>query len=275
VDREAPPPAADARAQTPVPWRPPLPPRSFLRRSLERLVASSYGFAYDRIVEPFAPYQGLLHEVRDLVARSAAGAASPTVKVLDAACGTGTVALALARDGYQVTGLDAVEPLIRTARERGARLTAARADFQHLDIGAQPVPGAGTYDVVISMHTLYWHPQPAAFLQGCRRALRPGGHGVFLTYSRPARVGRTFRELRRRHGLAAALGALRWLVPTALFECFRDYEPHYMSPAEFHSALRDAGFELLEARRSFLAEISLLAWARADGLLPRTDSASF
>jgi 2-polyprenyl-3-methyl-5-hydroxy-6-metoxy-1,4-benzoquinol methylase len=243
-----------------------MPPRSFLRRSLERLVASGYGFAYDRIVEPFAPYQGLLHEVRDLVARSTGGAASKTVKVLDAACGTGTVALALARDGYQVTGVDAIEPLVRTARERGARLAGARVDFQHLDVGAQPVPGAGTYDVVVSMHTLYWHPRPAAFLEGCRRALRAGGHGIFLTYSRPAHVGPTFRELRRRHGLAAALGALRWLVPTAVFECFRDYEPHYMSPAEFHAALRDAGFEVLEARRSFLADISLLAWTRADGV---------
>jgi SAM-dependent methyltransferase len=241
-----------------------MPRRSLLQRSIERLIATGYGFTYDRIVEPFEPYQVLLREVRGLVARSTGGAAPASVKVLDVACGTGTVALALARDGYQVTGFDVVEPLVRTARERGALLTGARADFQHVDVATQPVPGAGTYDVVVSMHTLYWHPKPAALLQSCRRALRPGGHGVFLTYSRPARVGRTFRELRQRHGLAAAVGALRWLVPTALFECFRDYEPHYMSQEEFHDALRHAGFEVLEARRSFLAEISLLAWTRID-----------
>jgi 2-polyprenyl-3-methyl-5-hydroxy-6-metoxy-1,4-benzoquinol methylase len=241
-----------------------MPPRSFLRQWLERLVATTYGFTYDRIVERFEPYQMLVHEVRALVARSAGGAAPATVKVLDVACGTGTVALALARDGYQVTGFDVVEPLVRTARERGARLPGPRADFQHVDVAAQPVPGGAVYDVVVSMHTLYWHPQPAAFLEGCRRALRAGGHGIFLTYSRPAHVGRTFRELRQRHGLAAAVSALRWLVPTALFESFRDYQPHYMSPEEFHEALRRAGFEVLDSRRSFLADISLLAWIRTE-----------
>jgi SAM-dependent methyltransferase len=124
------------------------------------------------------------------------------------------------------------------------------------------------------MHTLYWHPEPAAFLQGCRRALRAGGYGIFLTYSRPARVGRTFRELRQRHGLVAALGALRWLVPTALFERFRDYEPHYMGPEAFHDALRHGGFEVLEARRTFLAGISLLACTRTGAAPPESGPVS-
>jgi SAM-dependent methyltransferase len=251
-----------------------VPRRSLLRRSIERLVAAGYGVTYDRIVEPFEPYQALLREVRDLVARSTGGTAPANVKVLDVACGTGTVALALAREGYQVTGLDVVEPLVRTARERGTRLAGVRADFQHLDVAAQPLAGAGTYDVVVSMHTLYWHPEPAAFLQGCRRALRAGGYGIFLTYSRPARVGRTFRELRQRHGLVAALGALRWLVPTALFERFRDYEPHYMGPEAFHDALRHGGFEVLEARRTFLAGISLLAWTRTGAAPPESGPVS-
>ena len=56
--------------------------------------------------------------------------------------------------------------------------------------------------------------------------------------------------------------ALRWLVPTALFEGCRDYEPHYMPATEFHDALTQAGFEILEAKRTFLAEISCLAWVR-------------
>ena len=54
----------------------------------------------------------------------------------------------------------------------------------------------------------------------------------------------------------AALGALRWLVPTALFEGCRDFEPHYMPAAAFHDALTQAGFEILDAKRTFLAEIS-------------------
>jgi SAM-dependent methyltransferase len=235
--------------------------RSPLQQIVERLVAAGYGFAYDGIVSSFDPYQALLREVRSFVERSAAPPDRASVKVLDVACGTGTVALELARHGYSVVGVDTVESLVRIARDRQGS-AATTVEFEHADVAVDPVPGAGTYDVLISMHTLYWHPNPPALLAGCRRALKPGGHGIFLTYSRPARVVSTFREIRERQGVGAAARALRWLVPTALFESFRDYEPHYMSQEEFHQALTSAGFEVLEARRTFLAGISLLAWVR-------------
>lgn len=240
----------------------PSPKRTRVQQSVERLIAAGYGFTYDVIVESFHPYQALLQEVRGFIERSHPDGDRASVKVLDVACGTGTVALELARHGYSVMGLDVVEPLIRVARDRRAAVP-AKLEFEHFDVASDPVPGAGSYDVLVSMHTLYWHPNPRGFLEGCRRALKPGGHAIFLTYSRPARIGRTFREIRERQGTGSALCALRWLVPTALFESFRDYEPHYMGEEQFHRALAEAGFELLEARRTFLAEISLLAWVRS------------
>lgn len=247
-----------------ITWRAQMPPRerSWLQQSIERLIAAGYGFTYDVIVESFQPYQALLQEVRGLLEGAYDGPDRASVKILDVACGTGTVALELARHGYSVVGVDVVEPLIRIARRRPAP-TSARLEFENLDVAADPVPGAGTYDVVVSMHTLYWHPNPQALLEGCRRALKPGGHAVFLTYSRPARVGQVFREVRARQGTASAVRALRWLIPTALFESFRDYSPYYMGQEEFHALLACAGFQVLEARRTFLADISLLAWVRS------------
>src|SRR3990172_2592543 len=146
-------------------------------------------------------------------------------------------------------------------KKRGAGGTPGPV-FRHLDVARDPPPGAETFDALVSMHTLYWHPAPRALLDGCRRALKPGGHAVFLTYSRPARVGRTFREVWKREGCASALRALRWLVPTALFEMLRDFEPRYLTRDEFHAALAGAGFEILESRETFLAGISLLAWVQ-------------
>ena len=255
----------------PIDWRLDMVPRerSRIRHTVERLIALGYGSTYDAIVRSFGPYQALLREVTAFVARSHGGRDRAAVKILDVACGTGTVALELARLGYSVVGLDVVGPLVRIARDRGAS-TAARLEFQQGDVASDPIPGAGSYDVLVSMHTLYWHPDPLGLLEGCRRALKPGGHAVFLTYCRPARVLRTFREVRARQGTRAALRSLRWLVPTALFELFRDYEPHYLAPDDFHRALEGAGFEVLEARRTFLAGISLLAWVRAteDGSNP-------
>jgi SAM-dependent methyltransferase len=259
----APPPRAVVSVDTPARGR------SRLRRSLERLIAAAYGFTYDAIVRSFEPYQALLREAAGFLERTHPGHHPRSVKVLDVACGTGTVAVALARRGYSVVGLDVVEPLVRRARRRGGSVE-GQLQFEHLDVARDRVPDAGTYDAVVSMHTLYWHPDPAALLEGCRRALKPGGHALVLTYSRPARIFRTFAEVRRGQGTAAALRALRWLVPTALFECFRDYEPHYMGQPELQEALDRAGFQVLETRRTFLAGISLLAWVRSDAEGNRT-----
>jgi len=117
--------------------------------------------------------------------------------------------------------------------------------------------------VVLSMHTLYWHPNPPGVLEACRRALHSGGYGLFLTYTRPARVGQTFHQIRAEQGTRAAVRALRWLLPTAAFETFRHYEPQYLSRDDLRQSLVSAGFDVLEMRETFLAALSLLAWTRA------------
>jgi SAM-dependent methyltransferase len=231
-------------------------------RTLERLVARGYGLTYDAVVRGFGPHEALLSEVAAFVARPEAGR-DGIRRVLDVSCGTGTVAARLAREGHTVVGLDPVDHLVAVARERMRAIP--NVSFHHVDVARGPVPASGTYDVLVSMHTLYWHPAHTALLEACRRALRPGGHALFLTYGRPAHVGRTFREIRALDGTRAALHALRWLVPTALFETFRECDHRYLSRDEFHGALVAAGFTVLEARETFLAGISRLAWARAHG----------
>lgn len=234
-----------------------------VQKPLERLIALGYGLTYDVVVRGFPPYDALLEEVAALVTRAAKG--GPRLRVLDVSCGIGTVAARLARDGHSVVGVDGVAHLVDVARDKTRGIGGRNLAFHHADIARDAVPGAGTYDVVLSMHTLYWHPEPEAVLAACRRALRPGGHALFLTYARPARVAKTFAQVRAERGVVAAARALRWLVPTAVFEAFRDCEHRYLAPAAFHGALTDAGFDILEMRRTFLAELSLLAWARANG----------
>src|SRR6266850_3013413 len=229
------------------------------RDALEHMIAVTYGVTYDAVVTHFPPYESMLEEIVAFVARSASDATVPrATRVLDVACGIGNVSLRLAKEGYSVVGIDGVRHLVEIAREknkpRGANLT-----FQHLDIGRAVVPGGGNFDVLVSMHTLYWHPDPVALLEGCRRALKPGGHAIFLTYGRPARIGRTFHEVRAAEGLGAAVRALRWLLPTMAFEFLRESEHRYLGTAEFHVALGRAGFEVLEARRTFLSGLSHLA----------------
>ena len=234
-----------------------------IRGALEHMIAVTYGFAYDAVIKGFQPYETLLDEISSLVRRSAP--AEPNrraVRVLDIACGIGNVGLRLAREGYTVVGVDAVRHLIAIAREKHRAEALSNLTFHHLDVARDTMPGAGTFDVLVSMHTMYWHPAPHALLEGCRRALRPGGHAIFLTYGRPALVGQTFREVRAREGSAAALRALRWLVPTAAFEALRDCDHRYYTESEFRASLEAAGFEVLEAHPTFLSGLSHLAWAR-------------
>jgi SAM-dependent methyltransferase len=232
-----------------------------IRAIVDRLLAVAYGLGYDTVVRGFSPYQALLDEVVACVARASGGAPPHRLKVLDITCGTGTVVARLAREGYRVVGLDPVEHLVAVARRRYGQSGALA--FHDLDLARHPVPEAGTFDVVVSMHTLYWHPDPRGVLASCRSALRAGGHGIFLTYVRPAHVVRTFRMIRAEQGLPRALRALRWLLPTAAFEAVRHYEPRYMSRDEFHQSLSQAGFEVLESRETFLAGLSLLALTRS------------
>ena len=232
------------------------------REALEHMIAVTYGVAYDAVVTNFQPYEAMLEEIVAFVARSVPDATAPrATRVLDVACGIGNVTLRLAREGYSVVGIDGVKHLVEIAREksspRGTNLT-----FQHLDIARDTLPGAGTFDVLVSMHTLYWHPNPTALLDACRWALKPSGHAIFLTYERPAGLT-TFHEVRAAEGLGAAVRALRWLLPTMTFEFFRESEHRYLSVAEFHETLGRAGFEVLEARQTFLSGLSRLAWCRA------------
>jgi SAM-dependent methyltransferase len=233
-----------------------------IQPALERLIAVGYGFTYDAVVRGFPPYEALVDEVVALVARGAAPDPPGATRVLDVSCGIGTVAARLARRGWSVVGLDAVEHLVAVAR-RHHRDSGLSLSFHHVDLAREAVPEGGGFDVLVSIHTLYWHPDPVALLAACRRALKPGGHAVFLTYDRPAHVLRTFAEIRRREGLWKAIRALRWLLPTAIFDMFRGVRPRYLNRAQFDAALSDAGFEVLERRETFLAGMSLLAWARS------------
>lgn len=233
-----------------------------MQRVIERMIARGYGLTYDAVVRGFPPYEALLDEIAAYVNRSAPGDGR-RIRVLDVSCGIGTVAARLARDGHLVTGLDAVDHLVEVARRKTRGIGGGSVTFHAVDVARGPIPAAGTFDALVSLHTLYWHPDPIGVLEACRRALRPGGHAVFLTYGRPARVGKIFGDVRAERGSVAAMRALRWLVPTAVFETFRDCEPRYLTADEFHDMLGRTGFEIVETRRTFLAQLSHLAWTRA------------
>jgi SAM-dependent methyltransferase len=124
------------------------------------------GADYDRRFEQLEASGADVHGEAALVAELAPGPA-----VLDAGCGTGRVAIELARRGYAVTGLDL----------DGAMLTAARAKAPDLtwiegDLAITTLPGG--FDVVVLAGNVLIFVAPgteAEVVRRCAAAVRPGG----------------------------------------------------------------------------------------------------
>ena len=234
-----------------------------VERGLERFIAVAYGAGYDAVVRGFEPYQDLLDDIDDVLIRAGDGHA---LRLLDVACGTGTAARRLAEAGHEVVGIDVIAHLVSRAR----RSASESLTFLHGDVAAGTSFPDASFDACVSLHTLNWHPRPAALLQECRRVLRPGGHLVALAYTRPATLHATFGDVRASEGLGAAFSALRWLVPTALFETCRHYDARYPDVDALHQELTSTGYEIVESRPVFLAGVSRLVWARVAA--PRTST---
>jgi SAM-dependent methyltransferase len=65
--------------------------------------------------------------------------------VLDGGCGTGRVAIELARRGVDVVGVDLDDVMLAVAREKAPQLTWLHANLAHLDLGDPPP----RFDVVV------------------------------------------------------------------------------------------------------------------------------
>lgn len=108
------------------------------------------------------------------VAARVADLVGPHADVLDAACGTGLVGVALAARGFRsVDGLDVSRGMIRQARRHRVYHDLGPADLRH------GVPGArAKFGVVACVGALVpGHLGPAA-LTGLVRAVAPGGYVV-------------------------------------------------------------------------------------------------
>ncbi|MGI8803421.1 MAG: class I SAM-dependent methyltransferase [Solirubrobacteraceae bacterium] len=117
-----------------------------------------------------APAEWLV-ENRDLLA------GAPGRRALDVACGDGRNSRYLAELGLAVLAIDvsdvAVAAVRAAARERGLPV-----DARVVDLEAEPLPGAGAYDVVVNLNYLQRDVFPAL-----AAALAPGGLLVFETFA--------------------------------------------------------------------------------------------
>jgi SAM-dependent methyltransferase len=114
----------------------------------------------------------------------------PGMKVLDAACGTGNLAVIAARRGCQTSGLDIASNLIAQARER-ARQQRLQIDFTEGDAEAMPYPDA-SFEVVVSMYGVMFAPRPERIVTELCRVTKPGGLIALANWTPEGFIGKMF-----------------------------------------------------------------------------------
>jgi ubiquinone/menaquinone biosynthesis C-methylase UbiE len=102
---------------------------------------------------------------------------APTDRVLEIGCGAGrAIELAAAQvPGGQVTGIDLSRAMVRAASRRNARaIKEGRMSIRQGDVANLPFAD-GQFDKILSIHTLYFWPDPARAVAEMRRVLKLGG----------------------------------------------------------------------------------------------------
>jgi SAM-dependent methyltransferase len=112
-------------------------------------------------------------------------------RVLDVACGTGNLAIPLARGGAVVTGVDIAPNLLVQARER-ASAEGLSAVFDEGD--AEDLPYAdGSFDAVVTMFGAMFAPRPEVVASELARVLKPGGLLAMANWNPESFTGKMFK----------------------------------------------------------------------------------
>jgi demethylmenaquinone methyltransferase / 2-methoxy-6-polyprenyl-1,4-benzoquinol methylase len=113
---------------------------------------------------------------------TAAAVVRPGDRVLDVCCGTGDLALAAARAGGRVVGLDFSTPMLERARRKSSEIEWVEGDALALPFADE------SFDAVTIGFGLRNLPNVERGLAELRRALRPGGRLAILEITRPTGV---------------------------------------------------------------------------------------
>lgn len=179
--------------------------------------------------------------------------------VVDVCCGTGDVALAFARTGARVVGVDFTAEMLRLARKKRPSDVHAPL-FVHGDALRLPLADASA-DVCTVAFGIRNVADPAAMLSEMRRVLRPGGLALVLEFGVPrgAVLSRVYRAYFTRclptvGGLVSRdRGAYEYLPRTVLA---------WPAPPEFQSWMESARLERC-GFRVLSRGITCLHWGHA------------
>ncbi|MCQ8185705.1 bifunctional 2-polyprenyl-6-hydroxyphenol methylase/3-demethylubiquinol 3-O-methyltransferase UbiG [Parvularcula maris] len=151
------------------------------------------------------------------------------LKLLDIGCGGGLVSEPMARLGAEVTGIDAAEGNVKTAKlhAKQSRLT---IDYRHTTAEELALSEAGSFDAVLNLEVVEHVADVELFLGTSAKLLEPGGMMALATLNRTVKAAAT--------AVFAAEYILRWLPRGT-------HDPRkFIKPSEAKKHLIAAGLEV-------------------------------
>jgi ubiquinone/menaquinone biosynthesis C-methylase UbiE len=142
-----------------------------------------------------------------------------TERVLDVATGSGNAALAAARRGCDVTGVDYVPALLERARRR-ADAEGLPVEFVEGDAEALPFPDA-SFDVVSSVFGSMFAPDQEKTASELARVVKPGGRIGIVAHTPDGFIGNLFKVIAKHAPPPAGLRSpIQWGTEARLRELF-------------------------------------------------------
>jgi len=111
-------------------------------------------------------------------------ATHPPGRAIDLGCGTGTNVIALAQNGWQVTGVDFIPKAIRLAKQK-TKNKKIHADLRVGDV-TRLTGIAGPFDLALDIGCFHGVENKPAYLDELDRLLAPGGHWLLYGFFKPA-----------------------------------------------------------------------------------------
>jgi SAM-dependent methyltransferase len=197
----------------------------------------------------------------------------PGAQAVVLGCGGGREAIALARAGWQVRGIDMIPTLIASAKKTSSELGLSiewvcqnLARGIHLDRPA---------DLICLLNIVYSYiptrKRRVALLAECRRIIRPEGHCILHFAMEAPRSPRRRWAQPLRVLLATLVGGNRELEAGDYWYEGRDYQHNFSSMEEFSSEARQAGWKLSQFEKGWPSGSAVLVPDSAAAPVDKTE----